>query len=102
MAPSWWPRPVSRWPAPRPRPNGPSAGELIDRAGLKGFRIGGAAVSEKHANFIVNDQKGRAADVRRVADHVRAVVGDRDGVDLVPEIAFVGDWDGWPWPDAPE
>ena len=83
-------------------PAGPSAGELLDRAGLKGFRIGGAAISEKHANFIVNDQKGTAADVRRVADHVRAAIRDRDGADLVPEIEFVGDWAGWPWPDGSE
>ena len=79
--------------------DGASAGELIDRAGLKGFRVGGAAVSEKHANFVVNDGRGTAADVRRVADHVRAVVRDHAGVELVPEIEFVGDWTGWPWPD---
>jgi len=82
--------------------SGPSAGERIDAAGLKGFRIGGAAVSEKHANFIVNDGKGSAADVRRVADHLRATILDRDGVELVPEIEFVGEWAGWPWPDGPE
>jgi len=81
---------------------GPSAGELIDRAGLKGFRIGGAAISEKHANFIVSDQKGTAADVRRVAVHARARIQEQDGVDLVPEIEFVGDWAGWPWPDERE
>ena len=52
-------------------PDGDSAGRLIEEAGLKGHRIGGAVVSEKHANFIVNDQKGTAADVRRLADHVR-------------------------------
>lgn len=77
---------------------GPSAGELIDRAGLKGLRIGGASVSEKHANFIVNDGHGSAADVRRVMDRVRATIRERDGVDLEPEIVFVGDWSGWPWP----
>ncbi|HEX8025770.1 MAG TPA: UDP-N-acetylmuramate dehydrogenase [Candidatus Limnocylindrales bacterium] len=77
---------------------GPSAGELIDRAGLKGARIGGATVSEKHANFLVNDRKGTAADVRRLADHVRAVVLEQRGVELVPEVEFVGDWAGWPWP----
>jgi len=82
--------------------SGPSAGERIDAAGLKGFRIGGAAVSEKHANFIVNDGRGSAADVRRVADHLRATILDRDGVELVPEIEFVGEWAGWPWPDGPE
>ena len=79
-------------------PDGESAGRLIEEAGLKGHRIGGAVVSEKHANFIVNDQKGTAADVRRVADHVRAVVAERHGVELVSEIVFLGDWEGWPWP----
>ena len=52
-------------------------------AGLKGHRVGGAAVSEKHANFIVNDQKGTAADVRRLGELVRAVVADRSGSTLV-------------------
>jgi UDP-N-acetylmuramate dehydrogenase len=75
-----------------------SAGRLIDEAGLKGTRIGGAVVSEKHANFIVNDQKGSAADVRRLGDHVRAVVEERTGVELAYEIEFPGDWEGWPWP----
>ena len=79
-------------------PPGDSAGRLIEAAGLKGFRIGGAVVSEKHANFIVNDQKGTAADVRRVGDHVRAVVAETTGVELVYEVEFVGDWEGWPWP----
>ena len=78
-------------------PDGDSAGRLIDAAGLKGTRIGGAVVSEKHANFIVNDQKGTAEDVRRLGDHVREVVARTHGVELVYEIAFVGDWDGWPW-----
>ena len=78
-------------------PDGDSAGRLIDTAGLKGTRIGGAVVSEKHANFIVNDQKGRAEDVRRLGDHVREVVARVHGVELVYEIVFVGDWDGWPW-----
>jgi UDP-N-acetylmuramate dehydrogenase len=79
-------------------PPGSSAGLLIDRAGLKGTRIGGAVVSEKHANFIVNDRRGTAADVRRLADLVRATIRERDGIELVPEIEFFGDWDGWPWP----
>jgi UDP-N-acetylmuramate dehydrogenase len=78
-------------------PEGPSAGELIERAGLKGAQEGGATVSEKHANFMVNDRKGTAADVRRLMDRVRATVQDQAGVDLVPEIVFVGDWEGWPW-----
>jgi UDP-N-acetylmuramate dehydrogenase len=76
-------------------PPGDSAGRLIEAAGLKGLRIGGAVVSEKHANFIVNDQKGQAADVRRLADRVRAEVRVQHGVDLAFEIEFVGDWSGW-------
>ncbi len=78
-------------------PEGDSAGRLIDEAGLKGHRIGGAVVSEKHANFIVNDQKGTAADVRRLAEHVRAVIAERHGIELQFEIEFLGDWEGWPW-----
>ncbi len=76
----------------------PSAGDLIDRAGLKGRRVGGAVVSEKHANFIVNDRAATAADVRRLADEVRAEILRRDGIGLAPEIVFAGDWAGWPWP----
>ncbi|MFL5670850.1 MAG: UDP-N-acetylmuramate dehydrogenase [Chloroflexota bacterium] len=73
-------------------PEGDSAGRLVDEAGLKGTRIGGAVVSEKHANFIVNDQKGTAADVRRLAETVRETVRARSGVTLAYEIEFVGDW----------
>ena len=76
-------------------PPGDSAGRLIDAAGLKGRRIGGAVVSEKHANFIVNDQKGTATDVRRLVDLVHAEILARDGMDLEPEVQFVGDWSGW-------
>jgi UDP-N-acetylmuramate dehydrogenase len=76
-------------------PPGDAAGRLIEAAGLKGTRRGGASVSEKHANFIVNDQRGTAADVRRLAEHVRAVVAERSGVTLEPEIEFVGDWRAW-------
>ncbi|MEO5704117.1 MAG: UDP-N-acetylmuramate dehydrogenase [Candidatus Limnocylindrales bacterium] len=78
--------------------DGPSAGALIEAAGLKGSQDGGATVSPKHANFIVNDRKGTAADVRRLMDRVRATILATTGVDLVPEIIFVGDWTGWPWP----
>jgi UDP-N-acetylmuramate dehydrogenase len=73
-------------------PPGDSAGRLIDAAGLKGLRIGGAAISEKHANFIVNDQKGSAADVRAVLERARDEVARQFGVELVPEIELIGDW----------
>jgi UDP-N-acetylmuramate dehydrogenase len=69
-----------------------SAGELIETAGLKGHRIGGAVVSEKHANFIVNDQSGTASDVRRLGDLVRDEVARTHSVDLVYEVQFAGDW----------
>jgi UDP-N-acetylmuramate dehydrogenase len=82
-------------------PTGVSAGQRIDEAGLKGTRIGGAVVSEKHANFIVNDRKGTAADVRRLAEHVRAVIAEGTGTELEFEVEIIGDWEGWPWPDAP-
>lgn len=80
---------------------GGAAGQRIEEAGLKGFRIGGASVSEKHANFIIADRTATAADVRALADHVRATIREADGVDLQFEIEFVGDWTSWPWP-APE
>ena len=75
-------------------PPGDSAGRLIEAAGLKGLRMGGAVVSEKHANFIVNDQRGTAADVRRLAEHVRVEVARQHGVELRFEIEFAGDWSG--------
>ncbi len=81
-------------------PPGDSAGRLIEAAGLKGHRIGGAVVSERHANFIVNDQRGTAADVRRLAEHVRATIDSQAGIELELEIVFLGDWTGWPWPAA--
>jgi UDP-N-acetylmuramate dehydrogenase len=74
------------------------AGRLIDAAGLKGLRVGSATVSERHANFIVTDRGGRAADVRELADRVRAEVEARFGVGLAYEIEFVG---AWPSPADP-
>jgi UDP-N-acetylmuramate dehydrogenase len=68
------------------------AGRLVEAAGLKGFRMGSAQVSSKHANFIVTDRDGRAADVRALGDHVRAVVAEQFGVELRYEIEFIGEW----------
>ena len=76
---------------------GPSAGQLIDEAGLKGFRVGGARVSEKHANFVIAEAGASAADVRGVIDAVHARIVTSYAVDLRPEVEFVGDWAGWPW-----
>ncbi len=76
-------------------PDGPSAGALIDGLGLKGRRVGGATVSGKHANFIVNDEGGTAADVRRLGEEVRAIVERERGVRLEFEVVFAGDWSAW-------
>lgn len=73
-------------------PSGPSAGEIVDGLGLKGLREGGAVVSEKHANFIVNDRKGTAADVRALAERVKTEVLARTDTELEFEIVFLGDW----------
>ncbi len=73
-------------------PAGDYAGRLIEVAGLKGARIGSAQVSSLHANFIVTDRGGRAADVRALGEHVRAAVAERFGVELQYEIEFVGEW----------
>jgi UDP-N-acetylmuramate dehydrogenase len=71
-------------------PEGDSAGRLIDEAGLKGYRVGSAHVSEKHANFIQADKGGSADDVRELMEHVRAVVEARCGVTLQAEVRLLG------------
>ncbi len=75
-------------------PSGDSAGRLVEAAGLKGFRLGTARVSEKHANFIQADDGGRADDVRQLIDEVRRVVREQTGVDLETEVRMVGFDDG--------
>jgi len=71
-------------------PCGPGAGRLIDLAGLKGFAVGDAVVSRRHANFIVNNGRARAADVWELAQQVRTVVLDQFNVLLEPEVQLVG------------
>ena len=67
-------------------PPGEAAGELIDRCGLKGLRVGGAAVSKKHANFLVNLGQARCADVRELVQVVKARVEQRTGIMLEEEV----------------
>jgi UDP-N-acetylmuramate dehydrogenase len=67
-----------------------SAGALVDRAGLKGYRIGGAAISATHANFVVNDGTATARDVRALVETARAAVRDQFGVDLRDEVVYLG------------
>ena len=68
------------------RPVGGYAAALIDEADLKGFRIGDAAVSEKHAGFVVNLGSATAADVKAVLSSVSERVFDRNGIRLEPEV----------------
>lgn len=72
-------------------PPGDHAARLIDSAGLKGFRIGGARVSEMHANFIVNDGSASATDIEQLIAHVRQTVEQVHGVQLRPEVRIVGE-----------
>jgi UDP-N-acetylmuramate dehydrogenase len=72
-------------------PPGDHAARLIEAAGLKGFRIGDAAVSQKHANFIVNYGAATAADVEQLIEHVRATVERVHGVRLTPEVRILGE-----------
>jgi len=67
------------------------AAKLIEQCLLKGYRIGGAIVSPKHANFIVNTGGATAADIERLIDHVHATVLEKTGVDLVREVRIVGE-----------
>jgi UDP-N-acetylmuramate dehydrogenase len=73
-------------------PEGDHAARLIESCGLKGHAIGGARVSEKHANFIVNAEGlATAADVEALIGHVRSVVRRETGVDLEPEVRIIGE-----------
>lgn len=72
-------------------PAGDYAGRLVEACGLKGARIGGAEVSRKHANFIVNDGTATAADIEALILHVRDTVERLQGVRLVPEVRIVGE-----------
>ncbi len=70
-------------------PEGNFAGKLIEDCGLKGYRIGGAKVSSKHANFIINDNKATANDVKNLIDYVHDKIKEKTGVDLKIEQEFV-------------
>ena len=72
-------------------PPGEHAARLIENAGLKGFRIGGASVSEKHANFIINHGEAKAADIEALIHHVQAAVAKKSGVKLLAEVRIVGE-----------
>lgn len=70
------------------RPEGYYAGRLIEDSGLKGYTIGGAQVSEKHAGFIINKEGASGKDVRSLIGYIKATVMDKFGVELEPEYVF--------------
>jgi len=72
-------------------PEGYYAAELIEQCGLKGKRIGGAVVSEKHANFIINDKAASATDIESLILLIQKIVKDERGIELQPEARIVGD-----------
>jgi len=72
-------------------PPGDFSARLIEAAGLKGYRIGGAEVSEKHANFIINRDDATATDIEELIEHVRQTVLDVHGIELVHEVRIVGE-----------
>lgn len=74
------------------RPEGMFAGKLIMDAGLRGFRIGGAQVSEKHCGFVINRDHATAADVRGVIEAVRRKVQETAGVRLEEEVIYLGEF----------
>ena len=71
-------------------PTGTFAGKLIQECGLKGKRIGGAVVSEKHANFILNETNASSADIEALINEVRSVVLAQTGVELLAEVCIIG------------
>ena len=71
-------------------PKDGKAAQLIDSSGLKGYSVGGAMVSLKHANFIVNTGGAKASDVKAVIEHVKKTVLEKKGVELKTEVVFIG------------
>ncbi|MGA2820277.1 MAG: UDP-N-acetylmuramate dehydrogenase [Anaerolineales bacterium] len=78
-------------------PTGDFAGRLIEEAGLKGKRLGGVEISRVHANFFVNLGGAKAEDVLRLMEETQAEVQRRSGIELEPEIEFVGAWESIPF-----
>ncbi len=63
--------------------------QLIDQAGLKGFAVGDAQVSEKHAGFVINRGNATCADVLRLIEEVKAVIREKNGIDIEPEVRYI-------------
>jgi len=74
-------------------PYGDHAARLIEAAGLKGFKIGGARISAQHANFIVNEGEASSADIVALITRAQAAVKQQSGIELEPEVRMVGEWE---------
>ena len=74
------------------RPEGYFAGKLIEDAGLRGFSVGGAQVSEKHCGFVINKEKATSADILELIEKVAEIVWDRFRVKLEPEVKMIGEF----------
>ncbi|SHE69752.1 UDP-N-acetylmuramate dehydrogenase [Clostridium fallax] len=73
------------------RPPGHFAGKLIQDAGLKGFTLGGAAVSEKHSGFVINKNRATAEDILNLIAHIQKTVKEKFDVELTPEVRILGE-----------
>ena len=73
------------------RPEGYFAGKLIEDAGLKGYKVGGAEVSTLHAGFVVNDGNATSTDILKLIKHIQDKVKNEFGVDLEPEVRIIGE-----------
>ncbi|MBI5356130.1 UDP-N-acetylmuramate dehydrogenase [Candidatus Collierbacteria bacterium] len=73
-------------------PAGFSAGQLIDNIGMKGKKIGGAMISDKHANFVINTGGAKAKEVIKLMDLIKTAVKSKSGIDFKPEIFMVGEF----------
>ena len=74
------------------RPEGYFAGKLIQDAGLRGFRVGGAQVSEKHCGFIINRDQATSTDICQLMQQVSEIVYEKFGVRLEPEVKKIGEF----------
>ena len=68
------------------------AGKVIESCNLKGFRIGTARVSERHANFILADQNAKSSDISRLIEYIKTTVKDKCGINLQEEIEYLGNF----------
>lgn len=71
-------------------PSDAFAGKLIEECGLKGKKLGGACISEKHANFILNEAKATSTDIESLIHEVKNTVAAKTGIQLIPEVCIIG------------